>query len=186
MEYIGTVKDNYMFTNKLSGIKQGDIIYNYDKLGKLIEKGHYADVYQYETNGISRFIGSKYVETQHEGTGKISGKYRVVEVLDDGMTLDYLVGKITPIQFAKWEDKYAIKCSLIEKVDMDLNEFYSYRRFDKEVKRLMKLNHKWSYVALGKEIMANRVAGMSYKGKWSILELTRYNGLMKVIKIGDE
>jgi hypothetical protein len=151
--FIGNIKNGYMFTNKLSGISKDDIIYNYDKIYSVKGKplGHHR-------NGSTTF------EYTRKG-GKITKKYRVVEVYDIWENV-----RNTPNETGM-EPHYKIKCELIEKVDYELSKFVSWRKhieYDKKIKKLGSVPReeviKW----------------------WTNNKLTRYNGLTKVIKIGDE
>lgn len=54
---------------------------------------------------------------------------------------------------------------------LDISDFVGWNKFDKEVKRLLKLNPIWSYDELVNEVNANEVAGMDYK-RYPLCNLT--------------
>ncbi len=86
-----------------------------------------------------------------QGTGRIKSLYKVVEVYDEDMLLDYLVGKMEHYDFDKWGGrKFAIKVKHIKDLDMELEEFVSWNKY-------MECGHKFGYP-----------------------QVKRYNGLMRV------
>ena len=88
------------------------------------------------------------------------------------MSLNDLALKMTEEEFDMWvKQKYAIKVELIKDLDMELGEFVSWNKVNKEDKRIGKLGN------------VKRKEAISW---WDSNKLTRYNGLTKVIMIGDE
>jgi len=266
-QYIATVTNGYHFTNHLSKIEQGDLVYAYDKKGKkevkwLIEhfnrdgvwktnqSSNLNDIYlvnefdnrendleelkDYKRQQISvtyfdtlydskeqceKHIEkmSKYSLCVHEGTGKITQLYKVVEVLDlglfeselkwcgdrsyeivsyNGIELDIddkikgqayqdILSYKSAFQeklFNYKNQRFIIKLELIKDIDMELSEFVSWNKLDKD-KDYDVINGVlyWSW----KPQFEGDYDDMHSVDKNNYL-LTRYTKLQRVIRIGGE
>ena len=167
-KYIGTVNDNYLFTNR-KGIEVNDIIYHYDKKGKKLKE---YECYNYKGENIGfkdykdidwNEIDIAHPSCYHQGTGRITAQYKVVEVynlnstVDNGFIKEYHSSHNTVQEgFAYSNKDYAIKLELIKEVDYALSDFVSWIKFEKALS-------KW---------------GFAHPNNF---KLTRYNGLTKVI-----
>ena len=192
MEYLGTINNGYMFTNKLSGITKGDIVYHYDKLGKeelvneykIIRTGRLNidlnKIYTYEELPLVVMGGERVKQLSKRKGGNITAKYRVVEVYETSYFPE--VGVI--------KKHFKIKVEKIEECNIELSEFVSW-------KRVQEMNE---YIELNKYIRdANHLSNpkMVTKGQQDSyfsfvdklmknIKLTKYVGLQKVIYIGGE
>ena len=157
MNYIYNIKHihyNYMFHNKELSVN--DIVWAYEPKGKMIHKEFIA------------YNGIKY-DDEHEGTGKVMAKYKVVEVIDyyeeyeksqhSNAKVSYRTRKqIGVIEFDMNEENnrtYAYKLEKIEDVSMELSEFYVASKYEHYKNHILDYNKQCT--------------------------LTRYNGLTKVI-----
>ena len=163
MDFIAVVKGNYIFTNRLSGIKQNDLVYHYDKKGKKHKEKEIQLPY-------GEVLGW---EWEHEGTGRITQLYKVVGLINPDDLGEYGLLELRGY-------KYAIKVELIKDIDMELSDFVSWNKWNKSIIQ-----------ECGTGIDDCNIC--DYDGECPIQfntaynnKLTRYTGLCKVIRLGDE
>ena len=204
MNYIYNIKhihNKYMFHNKELSVN--DIVWGYEPKGKLIFNGGYEDVWEQNTEGDKpNYLGQRFVDTKHEGTGKVIAKYKVVEVydLEDSKQKIAFLMQTPDKQFNQWCEKhfwafgdtqskamrsyeqfgytnqrYAYKLEKIEDVSMELDSFYVASKYNKF------LNDNFT-----EEELETMFALCLPKELVEYLTLTRYNGLTQVILRGEK
>ncbi len=197
MDYIGVVKDNYLFTN--SKLSKGDIVYHYNKLGKmwplctqsdtLMRDKIFNEMVEKDVNYRPYHINGKF----YQGTGRITSKYRVVEVYETsfvdgtwyytkGNIIKGIVPMLTIKGFGYKGQRFEVKLEKIKDVDLELSDFVSWNKVNNHVKWYNK-NYETNNSVEGFIRSYNQPIVMNYINRF---KLTKYTGLTRCIRIGDE
>ena len=190
MEYIGTVKEGYIFTNRLSGLSKDDVVYNYDKIGK--SRRTQKNIKTDYTKNMFDYI------LIYQGTGRITSKHRVVRVLQiqnlncielPNKGMRSLVMDLSYDDFFEYDaydsQKYAIELEKIEDCDYELSDFVSWNKLERFNKQYPNYKERTPFVEIGIGFNGEQIGGgVNYNPpKEEMCKLTKYTGLTKVIKV---
>jgi hypothetical protein len=119
--FVAVVQNNYIFTNRLSGLSVGDSVYHYDKLGDKKSVHLWEQYPLYYCNRNEKGMLNKYI---YQGTGKITQLYKVVDIVhlnvNDLQHLEHLEGYNN--------QAYLITVTHIKDLDMELGDFVSWNK----------------------------------------------------------
>lgn len=193
-------------------------VYHYDKLGRQIQWEIVDPIDNEQITVLDNPLFLKdyrdkgyEIKPSYQGTGRILAKHRVVEVYRKE-ELHHILNGAEICLMVKVEDNkyynlgsvkelgynnqsYALKCELIEEVDMDLSDFVSWNKV-KKYKQNVNFQVGGSDVYYGDGLYFesvieawNSVKSWVDSGAWENYDdflLTKYNGLTRVIHIGGE